>query len=361
VENKVNEGSVKSNRFIVVLCILSFLVMIGYLLFVDNLKNVAEVLRISHVGWLIAAVACIFIYWFLDGVALHLSLKPIHPSQKFSVSIRVAMIGQYFNAITPLASGGEPAQAYFLVKNGAPLGECMSALLTKFIVYQLTLTAISVSAIVFRFQFFMGHVDTLMVAVLFGFAGNTVITLGLLAIAFFKDWTKKIANKTIDLLSYLHLLKKAEAKREFLNIELDSFNRQFTYLSRHKLQLTKIALVTAVQLLAYFFIGNVIYYSFRLPPTDSVTLLAAQSFVHMIASSVPIPGGIGAAEGSFSIFFSMFFPKNMISLAVVLWRLITFYLSIVVGLVFTVIEKKHSSNSPLEETPVIDDPLPSDM
>lgn len=358
MENKVDENSVKSNAFIVVLCILSFVVMIGYLVFVDSIKNVVAVLKIAHVGWLIAAVASIFVYWLLDGVALHMSLKPVHPSQKLSVSMRVAMIGQYFNAITPLASGGEPAQAYFLVKNGAPLGQAMSALLTKFIVYQLTLTAISVSAIVFRFNFFMGHVNALMVAVLFGFAGNTVITLGLLAIALFKDGTKKVVHKCIDFLTYIHIVKNPVAKHEYAEVELNNFNKQFTYLSKHKFHLVKIGLVTAVQLLAYFFIGNVIYYSFCLTGADSVTLLAAQSFVHMIASSVPIPGGIGAAEGSFSMFFSMFFPENMIGLAVVLWRLITFYLSIVVGLVFTVIEKRRSSTVPLEETPVVDDLVP---
>ena len=109
MENKVNENSVKSNRFIVVLCVLSFVVLIGYLVFVDSIKNVVAVIKVAHLGWLIVAVASIIAYWLLDGVALHMSLKPVHPSQKLSVSIRVAMIGQYFNAITPLASGGEPA------------------------------------------------------------------------------------------------------------------------------------------------------------------------------------------------------------------------------------------------------------
>ena len=234
----------------------------------------------------------------------------------------------------------------------------MSALLTKFIVYQLTLTAISVSAIIFRFHFFMGHVDALMVAVLFGFAGNTVITLGLLAIALFKEGTKKVVHKLIDFLAYFRIVRNPKAKHEYAEVELNNFNQQFTYLSKHKFHLVKIGLVTAVQLMSYFFIGNVIYYSFNLSGADSVTLLAAQSFVHMIASSVPIPGGIGAAEGSFSMFFSMFFPEKMIGLAVVLWRLITFYLSIVVGLIFTVIEKRRSSTVPLEETPVVDDLVP---
>jgi uncharacterized protein (TIRG00374 family) len=126
-------------------------------------------------------------------------------------------------------------------------------------------------------------------------------------------------------------------------------------MSKHKMHLLKMSLLTVVELTVYFLIGNVIYLSFRLSGADSVTLVASQAFVLMIAAFMPIPGALGAAESSFYIFFSLFFPKNMISLAVVLWRLITFYLPIVVGLIVTLFEKRRAGNLPLEATPVDDE------
>jgi hypothetical protein len=93
---------------------------------------------------------------------------------------------------------------------------------------------------------------------------------------------------------------------------------------RHKAEILKMCLITVLQLTVYFLIGNVIYNSFHLTGTDSLTLLASQAFVLMIATFVPIPGALGAADGSFAIFFSLFFPQHLISFALVLWRLFDF-------------------------------------
>ena len=354
---KKPDSPIKSNLFSLALCVGSFVVMFIYLLLVDSFRNVLAVLKMADPLWLFIAVACIIAYWFLDGLVLHMALKPVHPSQKFAVSLRVAIIGQYFNAITPLASGGEPAQAYFLVKRGAPLGQAMSALLAKFIVYQTTLTLVSIFALVMRYSFFMERVSSLMIAVLIGFIGNTAITFGLIGIAVFRKGTAKAAGAIVDFLAFIHIIRKPEQKKEYILRELENFHDQFRFFAKHKLHLVKLMVVTLVQLLFFFLIGNAIYNSFRLHGVDSITLLSSQAFVHMVSAFAPTPGAIGAAEGSFAVFFSLFFPKKMISLAVVLWRLITFYLSIVVGLLFTVLEKHFTTNEPLEETPVVDDLL----
>ena len=51
----------------------------------------------------------------------------------------------------------------------------------------------------------------------------------------------------------------------------------------------------------------------------------------MITSFVPLPGASGGAEISFITFFRLFFPENMVSMSTLFWRLITFYLPIIVG------------------------------
>jgi uncharacterized protein (TIRG00374 family) len=66
-------------------------------------------------------------------------------------------------------------------------------------------------------------------------------------------------------------------------------------------------------------------------------MMAAQAFVTMVAAFVPLPGASGGAEGSFFLFYSMFFTQGTIFPAIILWRIITFYFNILFGCIFTYI------------------------
>jgi hypothetical protein len=201
----------------------------------------------------------------------------------------------------------------------------------------------------------MSEVKALMIAVLVGFLVHTAVTVMLISVAFFKTGTIKVANFFIDLLAKMKLIKNPDVKREFVDNELENFHTQFKYMSKHKLHLAKMSLITVVQLTVYFLIGNVIYLAFHLDGASTLKLIAAQACVLMITAFVPIPGALGAAEGSFYIFFSLFFPHEKINAAILLWRLMTFYLPIAVGLVFTLVEKRKSSNLSIEMSPVDDE------
>ena len=58
----------------------------------------------------------------------------------------------------------------------------------------------------------------------------------------------------------------------------------------------------------------------------------------MISSFVPLPGAMGAAEGSYVAFFSsVYSSSSLVALSTFIWRLYTFYLPIVLGMWLTVL------------------------
>ena len=91
-------------------------------------------------------------------------------------------------------------------------------------------------------------------------------------------------------------------------------------------------LLTAAQLFLYFSITYVIYLGFGLSETDLFTIIACQAFVLMISSFVPLPGAMGAAEGSYAAFFGDIFG-SFTAFSTFIWRFLTFYLPIIIGLV----------------------------
>ena len=78
-----------------------------------------------------------------------------------------------------------------------------------------------------------------------------------------------------------------------------------------------------------------IFCAFGLGHPDVLLMVCAGAFVLNFTSFVPLPGAAGGAELGFHTVFAMFFPKGFLNLAIILWRLLTFYLPILAGGCFT--------------------------
>ena len=330
----------KGNLVNLIICGAAFAVMV-VVLFMDGIDNmIGAISRINPVFLLLAAL-CMVIYWLGEGTGLHVVAKKLDRNTKYSTSMLVTMIGQYFNCITPGASGGQPMQAYTFFKRGMTLGTAMTALLSRFIVYQFTLTVYSVVFLVIELPKLAGGEHSGMIPlILIGFAVNTAVIILLFMIAFFKKATLALAHGVIRLLGKLHIVKDAEEKIRYADTELEKYYDNFMYIKSQPVMIIKMLLITAVQFLVYFSITYVIYLGFGLEGADYFDIIASQSFVLMISAFVPLPGAMGAAEGSYAAFFGDIFGKQLTVVSTFIWRFLTFYLPIIVGIVINLVMAK---------------------
>ncbi len=324
----------KNKTFNLVIAILSAVALIGYVFSVEKPAGVFHALFSMIPGWLTMGLVLILAYWFLEGYGLYLLCKKLYPDTSLKSIITVAVIGQYFNCITPFASGGQPIQAYYMTTHSKiPIGSAATALLSKFIVYQGVLTVYSIFVLIFKYSFFMEQVTGFAMLALIGFIVNIGVFLLLISVILFPKAMRRIVYGLIDLLAKPHWLKNPEGKKESTDRELQRFYENWSFLMKNKMVLLRVSMVTVLQLTAYLAIPYTIYRGFGLHETTLFTMIAAQAFVMMISSFVPLPGAMGAAEGSFYFFFSLFFPASNINVSLLCWRFFTFYLPILVGMV----------------------------
>ncbi len=326
--------SKKSKRLNLIICGIAFVIMIVILFFVDDPREIWNAIISAKPQFMLLTVVCMLIYWFLESVNLHLVTKEVYPEQKFKNSLSVSMIGQYFNCITPFSSGGQPIQAYYLMKFGVPLGSALTALLSKFIVYQAMLTVYSACILIFRLHYVLDTNPIMMPLVIIGFIVNTAVIAGLLMLAFFRKPTIKIAHFTVRLLGKIHIIKDVDAKLKFIDDEMEMYYQNFQFIKKRPVLILKMCFFTIIQLTVYFSISFVIYLAFGLTGSDFLTVISCQAFVLMISAFVPLPGALGAAEGSYVLFFQSIFG-NYVHLSTVIWRFLTFYLAIIVGMAFS--------------------------
>ena len=179
-EPEIKTTSKKVTIFNFILIAVIFIGLFIYMLAVDGIDNIILVLKQVDYTWVCWGLLALLGLWFCDTMCLHIPLKKLYPTQRFTNSIKVNMIGQLFNNVTPFSSGGQPMQAYALTKTGKRASESMSILTMKFIVTQVALLVFTVIVVLFELQFFMDlFQDFLWVAIL-GFVANIVLVIAII-------------------------------------------------------------------------------------------------------------------------------------------------------------------------------------
>lgn len=325
----------KSRKIELFICISCGVIVVGFILFSNDPKTLIRSLHELHPLWLLGSVGCMIGYWLFETLTLHFLLKDFYGDEPFSDSLIVTMGGQYFSAITPFSTGGQPFQAYYLTKKGRNLGVTVSALMAKFIIYQISLVVLSTVLLIIKWDFFKDAVPNFYWLVIIGYTINILVLAAIIVIGVFKGIADGIYRGLIKLGAKLRIVKNREEALEKAEESLSLFHSTFRGLFHHMPVLLAGLLFSTLQLLCYFSVTFFIYRSFGLSAVSLVTIIAAQGFVLMVSSFVPIPGAGVGAEASFALFFGSFFPEEgQISLAVIIWRFISFYLTIIVGVFF---------------------------
>lgn len=324
------------NTFNILFILIFSFFLFGYFIATNNPIELLYILKNAEKQFLLLAFICIVFYWILDGVSLYLVSSRLAPKFHLKMALQTSMLGQLFNCITPFASGGQPIQAYRMVKYGVNLGNSTSILLAKFIIYQTILTIYSLVVLIFKFHFFLERISNFSYLVFIGFAINTFVVLFLLSIGFFPRFTKKTMIALLSLLAKMKLVKKEEEKKKNIETEFSNFYVSFHYLKKHGRLILENSMIVFFQLTFFYLIPYFICLALGAEQVSLWNVVSAGAFVLMISSFVPLPGASGGSEGSFYLFFSIFFQRTgSIGIAIFLWRIITFYITILIGILFS--------------------------
>ena len=336
----------------IALCAIAFIVLFGYLFIAGEAEDTFRALTSFNYLFLFLALAGIVVYWLLEALSMQIICDSLYRGFSFGKTFIVTIIGQYFNCITPLSSGGQPMQAYYYQRFGLPIEHAMPMLLCRFIAYQFTMIVYAIIVLALRFNYFMADMRPIMYLVAIGFFGGFLLIAMLLALAFAKGPIMSTVAWAIKLLGRIGILKHPE--RSLINVtkSLEESYQGIRYLLKEPAVLIKVSLVTFVQLTVYFSLSWVIFAGFGLDleklgmdPIDGYfTVISCQAFIYLIASFVPLPGAIGASEASYITFFNYVYQNaSIVALSTFIWRAFTFYLPIVLGMILTLLVNNENS------------------
>ncbi len=292
--------------------------------------------------WVVLAVLCQLGNMFIDSVVTYMYIKDDYSGFTFLDGIKSSCVGSFFSAITPSSTGGQPMQVVFMANKKIDAGFATSCMTQKFVVFQITSTAFSVFALVFKFDFFISHVNTpvLWAFVIAGFFSQVVVTGLFVFISFnkrFSNWAVRVCSK---LIRKIKLIKNPEKYIKSITDQVEVFhNGNKAIMSKPKL-LVKSYLLVFVQVLLMMLVPYCIYRAFGLSSASPVDMVCSQAFVTLASAMIPLPGATGAAELAFSVFYKIFYGTAILKSALLLWRVITYYGVILICAPFSILTKK---------------------
>lgn len=261
-----------------------------------SFANFKNFILSCNLWWLMVAFLAMILFILAEGWAIISICKSLGIKTKTSKGYIYSAADIYFSAITPSATGGQPASAYFMLKDKIP-GSCVSiTLLLNVCLYTIAIITIGIITALFFPKIFSYFGTISKVIILIGFILQLVLVLFFLLILFKKELLSRILKKGLNLLFRFHLIKnkvKYEKKLDKVMLEYHNFVQ---ILGNNKRSILKPFLFNLLQrffqiaVVAFVFIashGNI---------RDLGIIIAIQIFTIIGAYCIPIPGAIGVTD-----------------------------------------------------------------
>lgn len=360
-----NQRSKKKRWLSVGFLILNLLIVVGVFIwsFATGQQISIADLFTQKINWLwlfVGVALFLFINW-TDGMRIFALIFHVTKKPRAFLSYKSNSMCRFYDNITPLSTGGQPFQIYYLSKRGLPAGIATSVPLAKYL-YSQFLSMLFVAVVLILQHTYIISLNPIMLTLCYIGFGLNVLLLGSIL---FLSVSKKVGPSCA--IGILKLLAKMKIVKDYRKAFVKVMHTVRDYVATMKKFLSNgwIALAMFFLSLLYFVlfysIPFVVYATFM--PLDAdwfsiyVKLFTIAVVCDMVCCFMPIPGATGMAEISFGVLFAGFFNPVGISVwALLLWRTFTFYGYLIQGLVvmfydFVVGNKKYERQKARFEVP----------
>ena len=158
--------------------------------------------------------------------------------------------------------------------------------------------------------------------------------MALLLVMYWYSFTKKLVHQLIRPAGWFMKPARLLRLRQMLDHKIDIFYLESVKMAHQWRLLLKLILITFFQLFFYYLIPYFIMLSLGYSDVNLIMVVSLHVLIFMIISLFPIPGGSGGAEYSFSILFRNYVTNpDKLLLALIIWRLLTYYLGMFLGVI----------------------------
>ena len=328
---------------VIIACVISVLFQLSQTLAGGDAATFAEVMRGMN-WWLLLPVAALFIIMFvMETLKFTILGKTGGYPLSFGKGAKVALVGKFYECITPFSSGGQPMQIYYMYRQGIPATAATSVTMVKYGIHMLGFTFVAALVMGLGVPQLSAIPDeamrtTVLVCGWVGFGINAFIPVFVTIVVFLPGLVKWVVNLFVKLLHAVRIVKNPDKWEAKMRQWIDDFAAisQFIYKKPKEffvlfllcLGEPSIELVQPYLLLVAMCGPSVMGY-------EGAQLLWLVMVLAMYstyaATFIPTPGNSGAIEMVFMAAFAGL-TESVLFWYVLIWRFVLYYTWLILGL-----------------------------
>ena len=301
-----------------------------------DITLIPMIMKLVNKKFIFIGFLIMVLYIILECTIINILIKTIQKTKVRFLAVKIAMMGFYYNLVTPFASGSQPMQIYALNKYDINLSKSIAIVTNKTVLFQTVVTIYSAVITFLNIEVLKNELPSMLVLMSIGMVMNIVSLLGGMLIVLTPNTMKIIVKVIVNILYRLNIFKSLNKKIHTINKFIDEYSYSIKLFIKNKKALFLSIILTIIQLTVFFSISYCVYKAFNLNGLSLFEVLSLQVFLYMSVSPIPTPGNVGANEVAFLTIFANVFPGNIIGYSVFLYSIYVYYFLVVVCGLFTI-------------------------
>ena len=321
-----------------------------------TLGDIFRFFQASDPFWMTFAVLCFVGYIFFEALALQVLLRHTGQDSRFRHSLTYSAADIYCAAITPSATGGQPVCAWFMVRDGIPIGVVSAILLAFLIMHTLATVLIGLVSLAWRPGVFLGFSIWSRIFIVLGYVTLTALGIFFLFLTKLDKWIFRTGCRLIDWLTKKKLIKRTDYWKNWYKKIIDDYSSSFRimYGKGGGIAWLAVFLLNVFQRMAQQSVSSLVFLAGGGDRTGVPTVFVSQVFTAIGSMCVPVPGGSGVADFLLLDGLMEIMDKQSAVQLELLSRGLSFYVCVLTSLVIVLaayfLRRQKYSSSPVRKT-----------
>ncbi len=316
--------------------ILIFGITLYYIFHGQDMEELSHYIAMSDVRFWFVAMVFVILFILSESVIIYYMMKSVGQKAKLSHCFLYSFVGFFFSCITPSATGGQPAQIYFMHKDKLSIPISTLILMLVTITYKFVLVVLGVAILILRPASIMPYLAPVMGWMYLGVGLNVFCVSFMMLIVFHPTMARTFLIGMVQGLHKIHLLKHPERKISKIEKAMEQYEGVAAYFATHKRVVFNVLLITMVQRFLLFFVTALVFWSFGLKGLDWFSITSLQGMISVAVDMLPLPGGMGISESLFLRIFETLFRELTLA-GMVVSRGLSYYTELIFSAIFTVV------------------------
>ena len=335
------------NKFLINGGFFGLVIFLTYHFIFSNLdyKSVFYHLDLLNFNYVLIAFLAVFLMLAIETLIIKRNLKILESPISYFSCLKYTFAGNFFSAITPAATGGQPMQVYLMSLDGVPTDKSTLALMLDLSAYQSAIVSFSsLGLLIYRksiMTLFKSYVPFVLVGILF----NTVLLILVLMVLF--------SNKLIyNFVNFVLTFFKRFKYRRYDNLKdktylwIERYKKSAIIIKKHPENSIINFTLMFIKIGLMFSIPFWIYKGLGLEGHSLPFIFFIQAVLHISYAALPLPGSVGIGETAFLISFKTIFGDAALDIAMLLSRGVGLYFVVLLsGFALSIVFIKHQFKS----------------